>query len=111
MDNHNKTHGDPPTTGAVTSDKNLRELRKLYDTVEAHTRSLKGLGVDPKSHGIMLSSVLLSKLPPDLHLLVSRRMSTEEDLDLEGILELFEQELIVRERAVNPSQRPVKRQE
>ena len=95
----------------VTSDHNLRELRKLYDTVEAHTRSLRALGVDPKSYGVMLSSVLLSKLPPDLRLLVSRRMSTEEDLDLDGILELFEQELMARERSVNPSQRPARRQE
>ena len=42
----------------------------------------------------MLSSILLSKLPPDMCLIVSRKVSAD-DLDMET----FKQELIARERA------------
>lgn len=74
--------------------------RRLYDQSEANIRSLKALGVEPVSYGTMLSSVLLSKLPPDLRLIVSREISSDE-LDMERILENFKKELIARERANN----------
>ncbi len=48
----------------------------------------------------MLSSVLLSKLRPEL------RLMTATDLDMESLLETFEQELIARERANNPTTNP-----
>ena len=41
----------------VTSDQNLKGLRKLYTDVEANTRSLKALGVEPETYGAMLASV------------------------------------------------------
>ena len=50
----------------------LRNLRRLYDSVETHVRSLKSLGVDSKTYGTLLTSVLLNKLPQELRLIVSR---------------------------------------
>lgn len=47
---------------------------------------IKALGVKPESYGAMLSSVLLSKLPPELRLIVSRKVAAD-------VLETFEQEL------------------
>ena len=47
----------------------------------------------------LLAPVLLAKLPPDLRLVVSRRVS-HSDLDMDALLE---EELIARERA-NPWQ-------
>ncbi len=38
---------------AVGSDQNLRGLRRLYDEVESHIRSLKALGVGSESYGTM----------------------------------------------------------
>ena len=81
----------------VTSDHHLRDLRRLYDLSESNIRSLRALGVEPDSYGTMLASVLLSKLPPELRLIVSRQTPTDE-LDLMNLLELFEKELIVHER-------------
>ena len=60
---------------AVASDQHLRELRRLYDQSEANIRSLKALGVEPETYGAMLSSVLLSKLQPELRLIVSRKVA------------------------------------
>lgn len=85
---------------AVASDTHLKDLRRLYDQAESNIRSLQALGVEPASYGTMLSSVLLSKLPPDLQLIVSRKVSAD-DLDMGTILETFETELVARERANN----------
>ena len=85
---------------SVASDHHLQDLRKLYDQSESNIRSLKALGVEPESYGAMLSSVLLGKLPPDLRLIISRTVSTDE-LNVEHILETFERELVARERASN----------
>ena len=51
----------------------------------------------------MLSRILLSKLPPDLRLIVSRKVQADE-LNMQSILELFEQELLAWERANNSAQ-------
>ena len=65
-------------------------------------RSLKSLGVEAASYAYdaLLSPVLLSKLPPDLQLIVSRKVS-DSDLDMDALLTMFEEELTARERA-NP---------
>ena len=85
---------------AVTADHHLRDLQRLYDQSESNIRSLKALGVELESYGAMLSSMLLSKLPPDLRLIVSRKVQANE-LNMESLLETFEQELLARERANN----------
>ena len=82
---------------AVPSDQNLKALRQLYDATESHIRSLKSLGVDSTSYGALLSSVLLNKLPPDIHLIVSRKVASSE-LDMDSLLQAFEEELAAREQ-------------
>ena len=85
---------------AISSDRNLKELRRLYDHTESHVRSLKSLGIEAASYGALLSPVLLAKLPPDLRLIVSRKVS-DSNLDMDALLTTFEEELTARERA-NP---------
>ena len=85
---------------AVTSDNHLRDRQRLYDQAKANIRSLQALGVEPETYGTMLSSVLLSKLPPELCLIVIREISAD-DLDMESLLKTFEKELVARERATN----------
>ena len=90
---------------AVTFAKNLKDLRHIYDLTEAHVRSLRSLGIDSATYGALLSPVLLSKLPPELRLIVSRKVS-ESNLNLDDLLSTFEQELTARERiSTQPSQR------
>ena len=93
---------------AVISDNHLRDLRRLYDQAEANIWSLRALGVEPESYGAMLSSVLLSNLPLDVRLIVSRKVSAD-DLDMDILLKTFEQELIARERANNSVPQPPRR--
>jgi len=70
---------------AISSDRNLKELRRLYDHTESHVRSLKSLGIEAASYGALLSPVLLAKLLPDLRLIVSRKVS-DSNLDMDALL-------------------------
>ncbi len=63
-------------------------------------RSLKSLGIEAASYGALLSPVLLAKLPPDLRLIVSRKVS-DSSIDIDVLLTTFEEELTARKRA-NP---------
>ena len=61
--------------GHVSAAHQLRNLRRLHDSVETHVRSLKSLGVDSETYGTLLAFVLLNKLPQELRLIVSRKTS------------------------------------
>ena len=84
----------------ISSDCHLNDLRRLYDHTESHVRSLRSLGIEAASYGALLSPVLLAKLPPDLRLIVSRKVS-DSNLDMDALLSTFEEELTARKRA-NP---------
>ena len=91
----------------IPSDRHLRDLRKLYDHIESHVRSLRSLGIEATSYGALLSPILLSKLPPDLRLIVSRKVS-DSNLDMDALLTTFEEELTARKRA-NQNPQPTRR--
>lgn len=60
----------------VTSQCNLRGLQHLYDLVKSQIRVLRSLGVASESYGSLLSSVLISKLPQELRVVVSREVTS-----------------------------------
>lgn len=91
---------------AVTSD-NLKALRHLYDLVEAQVRGLKALGVTSDSYGSLLSSVLLSKIPREIRLIISRKVGGG-DWDLDQLLKMLQEEVQARERASSSDNTPVK---
>ena len=82
----------------VTSNHNLRGLRRLYDQIESHVRALKALRVTSDAYGTLLSFVLMNKLPSELRLVVSRH-SAGDNWELDPLMELIEQEIEARERA------------
>ena len=86
---------------AVTGEHDVKGLRRLFDEVETSVRSLKALGVEQESYGTMLTSVLLTKLPSEIRLIMTRK-SPSEDIDLETLLKVWEEELIARERSRDP---------
>ena len=86
----------------VTSNYDLSRLRKLYDAVESQVRGLKSLGVSSDKYGSILASVLLSKLPQELRLIISRELGSG-DWEL---MELLENEVQARERASGSAATP-----
>ena len=83
---------DPVVSGSV------KALRHLYDHVESNIRGLRSLGTDSDTYGSLLSPVLLSKLPSDVRLVVSRE-KPEGNWTLDDLLRVLEREVIARERA------------
>ena len=61
--------------------------------------NLKALGVSAESYGGLLASILLSMLPPEVRLIASRGL-TSDNWELDKLVELFEAELDARERAM-----------
>ena len=71
-------------------------MKALCHMVESNTRSPKSLGVTMESYGGLLSPVLLSKLPADTWLVLSRKV-TEDDCNLDSLLKVMEDEIEARE--------------
>ena len=75
----------------VESD-DLYGLRKFYDDAESNVRSLRNLGIDSKSYGSLLSTLIIEKHPQDIKLIISRKIETDI-WDLSKILDLISLEL------------------
>lgn len=81
----------------VTDGNYTKQMRSVYDSVEANIRSLKNLGIESAQYGSLLLPVMLSKLTNELQLLISRRF----DKNLwyfDAFFEAFRGELEARER-------------
>ena len=75
----------------------LKYLRELYNNIDTQVRSLTSLGMDPDSYGPMLIPVVMSKLPENLKLNITRQFG--QDLwDIKLILESFKNKLAVLEK-------------
>ena len=56
----------------------LSTLQSIYNTREGHVRRLTSLGKHPESCGIMLTPVILSKLPKEVCKNIVREYNNEE---------------------------------
>ena len=80
----------------IENSNDLPSLRHLYDKTESTVRSLRGMGVSTESYATVLTPNIMSKIPLELRLLISRKLSNDWDLD--GLLEHFGEELALREK-------------
>ena len=86
----------------TVNNKGLSGLRKFFDDVTSHLRSLVNLGVESGTYGPLLCSIILEKLPNELRLIISRN-NNENSWDFTKILDLINVELKAREACVVPS--------
>ena len=85
----------------LNNSNDVRKLRVLYDSIEAHVLGLQALDVTSESYGKLMVPILLSKLPEDIRLIISRQKK-EETWSLDNLLEALKKEITARERcAVN----------
>ena len=56
----------------AVSDGKIGQLPKLYNDVEIQVRSLRSQGVESASNGTLLSSVVMTKLPLEIRLIINR---------------------------------------
>lgn len=90
----------------VTNVDEIKKVRKLYDTIETHLRSLQNLGVSSGSYGNLLVPIIMSRIPEELTLLLSRKID-KSNWNVNEVLSQLKSELEARERCsllnANPS--------
>ena len=85
---------------AVEDEKDTKGLREMYDQVEVQLRSLRTLGVDPETHGILLIPLMKRKLPDEINLLLCRKFDSNESLwKIEDLMKELKVEIEARERS------------
>ena len=85
---------------SLSDDDNTKKIRRVYDKIECHIRSLQALGLDSANYGCVLGPVILSHLPDELRLTVTRNFDITADVwELDKILKALKTEIEVRERS------------
>ena len=68
---------------AAAINHDLKRLRVFCDGVEAHVRALQALGIHCEPYGKLSVPRLMEKLPPNMHLIISRAIDQPEwDFDV-----------------------------
>ena len=76
----------------------INSLWKLQDELLRHIRSLEGLGIKGDQYGVVLTPVILSRLPQEIRLEWSRESAGHEG-DLSWLLAFLQKEIQCRERS------------
>jgi hypothetical protein len=85
---------------AVTEADDPKCLRAFYDKVEVQLRSLRTLGVDPETHGMLLIPIMKGKLPEEINLLLCRKFDSNVDLwKIADLMKELKSEIEARERS------------
>ena len=85
------------TLDSVRGVSDVKGLRTLCDRIEGQVRCLEALGIKAKNYGPLLIPVIMTKIPNEMKLIISRKF--ENDLwDTEVILGALHTELQARER-------------
>ena len=92
---------------AASSKTHLRALWRLHNTIKAQVRGLKAMSVTPETYGGLLSFNLLSKILPEIQLIISQHIG-DGVRNLENLMKLLLQELQARERSMAGELAPVK---
>ena len=84
---------------AVTDSRELRKLRKLYDTIEQDIRGLRSLDVEVSSYGSLLISVIQGRLPRDILIDIGKEMNLKHGgvWNPETLMESLKLEIETRE--------------
>ena len=72
-----------------------------FNKIETFTRNLKSLNVGKEKYGPFLASIVMSKFPNDINLIVSRSMPVNEEWEIEELSQCLKRELESREMCYN----------
>ena len=79
----------------VNTNEELKKSRLVFVKTESVIHSLQGIGITPEIYGTFLTPILMSKIPNDLRLILSRKLSDEWDLT--NLMKHFSEDLKLRE--------------
>ena len=75
----------------------MASLQATYDSCEVHLRGLEGLGITADKFGIVMAPIILTKLPSDVRLILTRQHG-DNIWDLSKLREYLKNEITARER-------------
>ena len=78
---------------AASSSHDIRKVRFIYGSIEKNLRQLQNLGISSSTYGAILVPVILKKIPQDMKLIILRTQRSEEQWDLQKLLDAFKAEL------------------
>ena len=81
----------------VTFARDLKRIREVFDLIEVHVRNLSSLEIETSQYGPVLVSIVMSKLPTEIKLIISRSMPLNEGWDVDVLLRNLKQEIESRE--------------
>ena len=99
----------------VISSKEIKSVRGLHDEIEINVRSLKNLDIASSHYGPILISIVMSKLPDDIKLIVSRTMASvstkesDKEWKIDKLIRILKQEIESQEMCyfvTNSSEKP-----
>ena len=67
----------------VTFTRDLKRIREVFDLIEVHVRNLSSLKIETSQYGPVLVSIVMSKLPTEIKLIISRSMPLNEGGDVD----------------------------
>ena len=79
----------------ITDLKHVCGLRKLFGTIDMQVRSLENLGYEPDRQGSLLVPILTSEIPDVLHLIISKKFDSADNL-----LYVLKTEITAQEKTV-----------
>ena len=82
----------------VCSHPNVKQLWEFHDKLQIHIRSLASLGISGEEYGVILTPVVLSRLPTELRLEWARSGENHES-DLKHLMDFLGKEVKRRERS------------
>ena len=77
---------------------NIDSLRTMYDNIETQIRHLKHLGIEADMYGPMLVPIIMSKIPQEINLIISRQLQDKDCWQIDDVLRIFKSELTAREK-------------
>ena len=79
-----------------SQNEGIADLRAIYDTIMVHIHGLESLGMSSDKYGSILIPVIISRMPEDIALQVTRQTS-KEVWSVNEIMTTIQQEIEARE--------------
>ena len=81
----------------INSTNDIKKTRETYDKIEANVQNLCSLDIDTSQYGPVLISIVMSKLPEDIKLQISRSIPISCEWDVDELLAALLKEIESRE--------------
>ena len=73
----------------ITSTSDIKKIRETYDKIETNVQNLRSLDIDTSQYDPVFISIVMSKLPEDMKLQISRSVPISHERHVDELLALY----------------------